>query len=462
MNDLAVFRENIIGLDQTFESPFGLQKIVYADWTASGRAYQPIEEYLQTEILPFVANTHTGSTYTGTKISQAYEEAKTIIKRHVNAGKGDVLLFGGSGMTSAVNKLQRLLGLRVPEQLKPFLNFPEELRPVVFVTSMEHHSNQTSWLETVAIVEIIGQKNGNVDLEHFEQLVHQYRDRSKIAAVTACSNVTGIETPYRKIAKLIHQHQGLCFVDFACSAPYVDMDMRELDAIYFSPHKFLGGPGTPGVLLFNKKLYSNQVPDHPGGGTVNYSNPWGKHNYIADIEQREDGGTPPYLQAIKAAKCIQLKEKIGTARIHQRERELLEQLLSGLEKIENVKILEDQMLRRLCIVSFMIPGAHDNLVVRLLNDRFGIQARGGCSCAGTYGHYLLDVNEARSRRILTDILAGNLAAKPGWVRLSLHPTTSDAEVGLIIDSVHQVALHHQTWATDYLYDPLTNEYNYGK
>ena len=276
------FRKNIIGHRQIFESPFGKKEIIYADWTASGRAYEPIEECIQKEIMPFLGNTHTETTITGTLMSKAYEEAKGIVKKHVNANNDDVLIFCGTGMTGAVNKLQRILGLRIPERMMDYVKndndvqLDEALRPIVFVTEMEHHSNQLSWLETIATVEIIKSgDNGNVDVEYFRSLLEQSKHRkNKIAAVTGCSNVTGIQTPYHEIAKLIHEYGGLCFVDFACSAPYINMNMHpgeedtHLDAIYFSPHKFLGGPGTPGVLIFNKKIYTNTVPDQPGGGVL--------------------------------------------------------------------------------------------------------------------------------------------------------------------------------------------------
>ena len=344
------FRKNIIGHRQIFESPFGKKEIIYADWTASGRAYQPIEECIQKEIMPFLGNTHTETTITGTLMSKAYEEAKGIVKKHVNANNDDVLIFCGTGMTGAVNKLQRILGLRIPERMMDYVKndndvqLDEALRPIVFVTEMEHHSNQLSWLETIATVEIIKSgDNGNVDVEYFRSLLEQSKHRkNKIAAVTGCSNVTGIQTPYHEIAKLIHEYGGLCFVDFACSAPYIDMNMHpgeentDLDAIYFSPHKFLGGPGTPGVLIFNKKIYTNRVPDHPGGGAVVYSNPWKVHEYVTNIEQREDGGTPPFLQGIKAAMCVRLKEKMGVENILKREEEILRLIFDKFSKMKNV------------------------------------------------------------------------------------------------------------------------------
>ncbi len=465
----AVYRNNIVGLQQFFESPFGRKRILYADWTASGRAYGPIESCIRQEILPFVGNTHTTSTVTGTYMSEAYESAKRIVKGHVNANEEDVLIFCGSGMTSAVNKLQRILGLRAPERITDYahLSLRDELcRPVVFVTHMEHHSNHLSWLETVATVEIIAcDENGNVDIQHLAALLEHFKHRPhKIAAITACSNVTGIQTPYHQVAKLMHTYGGLCFVDFACAAPYCDINMHpaeygaHLDAIYFSMHKFLGGPGTPGVLIFNKKLYRNTAPDHPGGGTVVYSNPWKGHEYIPDIEQREDGGTPPFLQGIKAAMCIRLKEAMGVANIREREEELLQIIFSRLSGIPQVQILAPEVTSRLGVISFLVAGAHYNLVVRLLNDRFGIQLRGGCSCAGTYGHMLLQVDKPRSYAILDAIRSGDLSGKPGWVRLSIHPTMTNAEIEFIMDAIETTVYNIQEWEKDYYYDRRSNEF----
>ena len=469
-NYFSKFRRNVIGKGQTFESPFGIKKIIYADWTASGRAYRPIEECLQNEIMPFVANTHTEATITGSLMSKAYEKAKIIVKHHVNADQDDVLIFCGSGMTGAVNKLQRILALKEPAApLKPIGTAVENaLKPIVFVTHMEHHSNHISWLETSADVEIIAaDKNGNVSLASLTALLEKFKHRkTKIAAITACSNVTGIETPYHAIAKMMHQCGGACFVDFACSAPYVNMDMHpaetgtHLDAIYFSPHKFLGGPGTPGVLIFTKKLYKNRVPDQPGGGTVVYSNPWKVHEYTANIEQREDGGTPPFLQGIKAAMCIRLKEEMGIENIRRREEEQLELIFHRFSQISNVEVLEGDIKNRLGVISFIVKGAHHNLIAKILNDRFGVQTRAGCSCAGTYGHALLKVDERRSYQILNAIRAGNLLGKPGWVRLSIHPIMTDAEIDFIMDAIELTASHFAEWSTDYTYNPVANEFSF--
>ena len=462
------FRKHIIGVDQTFESPYGTQNLIYTDWTASGRLYRPIEETLINNFGPFVANTHTETSTSGAAMTLAYHEARNIIKRHVNASEDDVLITEGSGMTGVVNKFQRILGLKVNESLKPYTNVPEEMKPIVFVSHMEHHSNQTSWLETIADVEVIPcDEIGLICLKSFRKLLDKYDDRKlKIASITAGSNVTGIKTDYHEIAKMIHASNGLCFVDFACSAPYVDIDMHPkekdayLDAIFFSPHKFLGGPGTSGVLIFNKKLYKNLVPDNPGGGTVSYTNPWGDHDYFDDVETREDGGTPAFMQTIKIALCVQLKENMGTDKIHDREEEINAKLFDCLESIKNLTVLAPNHKHRLGIFSFYVTNVHFNLIVKLLNDRFGIQTRGGCSCAGTYGHFLLNVDQQTSKAIEKQIIEGCSVEKPGWVRLSIHPTITDAEVDFICDSLKAVCTNVEDWKNDYEYDAAQNDYKH--
>jgi len=460
------FRQHIVGVGQDFESPFGTKRIIYTDWTASGRLYRPIEEKILNEFGPFVANTHTETTVSGTAMTLAYHEARDIIKRHVHAGSDDVLITYGTGMTGVVNKFQRILGLRLPEHLKATV--PPTERPVVFISHMEHHSNQTSWLETTADVVVVPScPEGLLCLDTFEAEVRKYKNRSlKIASVTACSNVTGIRTPYHEVAKLMHRHGGLCFVDFACSGPYDTIDMHPddpemaLDAIFFSPHKFLGGPGSTGILVFNRKLYHNLVPDNPGGGTVSWTNPWGEHKYISDIEVREDGGTPGFLQVIRAALAIRLKEEMGVDKIHEREEELISFVFSELETIPNLNLLAGKQKDRLGIFSFYIDGLHFNLAVKLLNDRFGIQARGGCSCAGTYGHYLLNVDQETSHSLTCMIDSGDLHEKPGWVRMSIHPTTTNEEIRFVCDAIRQLAAHHREWSDDYVYDKKSNEFRH--
>ena len=404
------YRNQIIGINQTIETPFGEKRIIYADWTASGRNYKPIEDKILNSVLPLVANTHTETTTTGKAMTHAYLEAKQIIKQHVNANENDVLIFAGTGMTGAISKLQRILGMKYPENPNLFMKGCEFLDkddpnvPVIFITHMEHHSNHTSWLETVAKVEMIGYTSeGKVDLADLEQKLENNAHKTlKIASIIACSNVTGVKVDYTRIAKLMHERNGYCFVDFACSGPYVDIDMHpandleRLDAIFLSPHKFLGGPGTSGVLVFNKSLYHNHIPDEPGGGTVTYTNPWGGRYYFDDIETREDGGTPGFLQGIKTAMVVRLKEEMGVDKILAREHEINTKLFEAFSEIPEIQILEGNRKDRLGVFSFTVNHIHYNLMVRLLNDLFGVQTRGGCACAGTYGHLLLNVSEQSS------------------------------------------------------------------
>lgn len=473
------FRKNIVGIDASIFTPYGEKKLVYADWIASGRLYKPIETRISDDIGPMVGNTHSESTATGRAMTEAYHLAQKIVKNHVNADSNDVLIFTGTGMTSAVAKLQRILGLKVPEQAINYCVFthgeynacrdiPNENRPVVFLTHAEHHSNHTSWFETLAEVVVLEPSSDlKVDPEVLRRQIIRYKDRPLlIGSFTACSNVTGYIPPYYSLARIMHEFNGYCFVDFAASAPYVDIDMHpadpmeRLDAVFFSPHKFLGGPGSAGVLIFNRQLYKNETPDTPGGGTVKWTNRWGGYSYISDIEVKEDGGTPGFLQGIKAALAVKLKERMGTERIHIREKELTEIAFRELTGVKGLHILADNINERLGVFSFYIDNIHHNLFTRLLNDRFGIQVRGGCSCAGTYGHFLLRVDFSLSKEITDRIEAGDLSMKPGWIRLSLHPTMTDEELMFISRSIKEVAENGQEWAADYVYDRHTNEYNH--
>ncbi len=458
----TTFRHGIIGQNQLISTAQQKAvKLIYADWTASGRMYLPIERRLLQEMHPYIANTHTETNYTGSKMTIAYKAAKKIIKAHVGADENDILIASGAGMTAVVNKLQRILGLKIHEKYEDQLKFSDQSKPVVFISHMEHHSNQTSWNETIADVVVVPPDDrGLVSVENFRQAIENYKDRqTKIAAITACSNVTGIVTPYMDIAALIHEYDGTCFVDFACSAPYVNIDMhvdnassRYLDAVYFSPHKFLGGPGSSGILVFNKNLYKIKVPDHPGGGTVDWTNPWGEQKYCDDIEAREDGGTPAFIQTIKAAMCIKLKEEMGVDNMLMREKEQLGILWQTLGAVPNLHILGADHRDRLGIISFYIEDLNYNLGVKILNDRFGIQTRGGCSCAGTYGHFLLNVSKPQSKQITNNIDRGDQSTKPGWIRLSIHPTQSTKEIQFIGEAIKSLAKNHEEWAKEYEID----------
>lgn len=462
----AQFRNNIIGNNQTFSTPYGEKTMIYADWIASGRLYQPIEKIIQEKIGPFVANTHTETSESGTLMTKAYHEARKIIKVHVNANENDVLITTGFGMTGAINKLQRILGFKGCSKMQGKPCVIEQEKPLVLITHMEHHSNQTSWYETIADVLIVEQgKDGLPSAENLRQTLEYNKHRKLvIGSFSACSNVTGIETDYHSLAKIMHEYGGLCFIDFAANAPYSDIDMhpvnpmKALDAIFFSPHKFLGGPGSSGVLIFNKNLYNNQAPDHPGGGTVDWTNAWGEYKYIDNVEAREDGGTPGFLQAMRTALAIRLKEKMGTKNIHKREAEIVEKFFEGLKDVKGLHILEGHIHQRIGAISLFFFKIHYNLVVKLLNDRFGIQVRGGCSCAGTYGHILFGIDKDESHRITAKIDSGDLSEKPGFVRVSIHPTMTNKEVDLLIDALKQIDLNYKEWSNDYIYDKKKNEF----
>ena len=458
------FRKNIVGIDQEFESPYGIKKIVYGDWIASGRLYKPVEDKITHLFGPYVGNTHSETSETGLLMTYAYRRSHEIIKKHVNAGPDDVIITAGFGMTAVINKFQRILGLKYCGHVLHQECLEKRNKPVVFITHMEHHSNHTSWYETNADVIIIEPGEGlTVDPGNLRIALEKFRDRQfKIGSFTACSNVTGVRTPYKMLARIMHEYGGVCFIDFAASAPYDEIDMHpadpmeKLDAVMFSPHKFLGGPGSPGVLIFDASMYKNEVPDNPGGGTVDWTNPWGSYKYVDDIEAREDGGTPGFLQSVRAALAIELKEQMGIREIHRREDELLEIVFNGLDKIPGLKIMADNVRDRMGIIFFYIEGIHYNLVVQLLNDLYGIQTRGGCVCAGTYGHFLLEVTYEKSLEITDMISHGDLSEKPGWIRWSLHPTTTNEEVKLMITALEDIVKNIGTYQKDYIYDNRKN------
>ena len=468
-DDFESVRKEIVGHDQCITTPYGTFPLIYLDWTASGRLYKPIEDKIQNIFGPYIANTHTETNTTGTVMTKAYHQAKRIIKEHVGASQDDVVIFSGTGMTGAINKFQRILGLKIPHSLLGHFDFKNQEKPLVLISHMEHHSNHTSWLETLADVVIIPPgADGLFSIAQFKQTLKEHAHRTlKYVSITSCSNVTGIRIPYHEVASIIHKEGGYCFVDFACSGPYVDIDMHPtsdplayLDAIFLSPHKFLGGPGTSGVLIFNRALYNNAIPDQPGGGTVKYTSPWDPHVYIDDIEEREDGGTPGFIQAIRTALAVKLKEKMQPQKMLQKEHAMIAYLFNELGSVEGLHILAPEHRDRLGVFSFYIESMHYNLVVKLLNDRFGIQTRGGCSCAGTYGHYLLHIDRPFSLSIKSEIEKGNIFMRPGWVRLSIHPTTTWDELKTAVKAIKELVIHRDLWSRDYEYNPNNNSYDH--
>lgn len=468
MKSFESFRKNTVGSDAVLRTPYGEFPLLYADWIASGRLYAPIEKRISNDIGPWIGNTHTETSATGTLTTHAYYEAREIIKKHVNANSNDALLTTGFGMTGAINKLQRMLGLKYCGKLRNNSNcLGTAERPVVFISHMEHHSNHTSWYETAADVVVVPPgKNLLVDLNHLEDELKKYKGRVLIGSFSAGSNVTGIQNPIHEMSEIMHRHGGICFADYAATAPYVPINMhpaseaQQLDGIIFSPHKFLGGPGASGVLIFNKNMYHNSAPDNPGGGTVEWTNPWGEYRYIDDIEAREDGGTPGFIQAMRTALSIRLKEQMNTCDIRDAEEALLKRTFQLFDQIDGIHILASEQRNRIGVVSFYHKEIHYNLIVKLLNDRFGIQVRGGCACAGTYGHYLLDVSYEKSRHITELINQGDLSLKPGWVRLSLHPTMTTENIDYIGNALKEIVHNHNSWINDYNYDSHKNEFTH--
>ncbi|SMD32035.1 Selenocysteine lyase/Cysteine desulfurase [Reichenbachiella faecimaris] len=459
-------RKNVVGCSQSFDTPFGSFEMLYADWVASGRLYAPIEDAISNKFGPWVANTHSYSNKTGSLMTTAYNQAKQIIRNHVNASEEDMLVLTGSGMTGGVLRLQQILGLCVQQNMPQLADAD---RPIVFITHMEHHSHHVSWMETVADVVIVPPgKDLKIDLALLQTEIDKYADRKlKIGAFTAGSNVTGVITPIHEMAEVMHKNGGYCFVDYAATAPYVSLDMhpenelQQLDAIYFSPHKFLGGPGACGVMLFDKNIY-NGKSCVPGGGNVTWTNPWGEYGFTSNDEAKEDGGTPGFLQAIRAALAIRLKEKMGTAEIEKREEELVAKAFKRMNNIEGVRIVGEQESKRIGVVSFNIDDIHYNAVVRIMNDRFGIQIRGGWACASTYCHYLFELDQSQSKRLTDGIDNQNLTGKPGWARMSLHPTMTDGQLDRALDAIEYIAKNKQELKEDYVYDIKTNDFTLQK
>ena len=345
-------------------------------------------------------------------------------------------------------------------------HIPEKERPVVFVGPFEHHSNELPGANPLAtVVTIPEDADGHIDVDALRAALAQYAQRPlKIGSFSAASNVTGIMTDTGAISTVLHEHGALAFWDYAAAGPYVDIDMNppdELayaDAVFLSPHKFIGGPGTPGLLVVRPRS-STTASRRWWAAELWYVNPQ-DHLYLSDIEHREEAGTPAIVESIRAGLVFHLKQSVGVDVIRAHEEDFLRRAIASWSEHPNIEILGNLHAHRLSIVSFVIrrPGGrylHHNLVVAILNDLFGIQSRGGCSCAGPYGHRLLGIDVELSNEFQTEIARDAKASNPGGCGSTSTTSSPEAVFSYIVEAVELIADHGYRLIEDYHFEQDT-------
>ena len=459
---IASLRAGLIGEGVQIDTPFGRKSLTYADYTASGRALVQVENFITQHVLPYYANSHTSSSFCGEYTSRLREDARKTIARYTNAGTDCSVIYSGSGATSAINRLVALCGVA---------NFPKSAQATVFIGPYEHHSNILPWRESGArVIEIGESREGGPDLDELEAKLIAYKDSPLlIGSFSAASNVSGILTDTDAVTTLLKNHGALAFWDYAGGAPYLPIDINpengaQKDAIILSPHKFPGGPGASGLLIVRNTAINATRPTWPGGGSVSYVSPWA-HDYLDDVIEREEAGTPNLIGDIRAALVFIVKAAIGDDFIAKRDRLLRERAMAIWKNNPNLHLLGTDRPNRLPIFSFAIRDSgggyiHHQLFTRLLSDVSGIQARGGCVCAGPYGHILLGVARQRSEEIRQAILEGHEVDKPGWVRLNFSYLMDDKTADYIIKNVDALARNAGKYVDLYSVDTATANFSY--
>jgi selenocysteine lyase/cysteine desulfurase len=470
-------KKELIGEYTTFNTPYGERIMTYGDYTASGRSLHFIEEYMN-QLQKLYANSHTEDSITGLTMTELLHKAEKKIKDMFNA-KDHYIIPTNSGATGAIVKLSEILGIYMEPALRSKIedyiaqsneinNLNEMFknnRPVVFVGPYEHHSNELIWKESIAEVVVIDlSEDGKIDIEDLKNKIAnpEYADRVKFGSFSASSNITGIKSDIYEIAKVMHANGGYVAFDFAASGPYVEIDMyrddeSHFDAVYLSPHKFIGGPGSSGILLISKKLYNHDLPPTvAGGGTVDYVSSFG-YEFTADVETREKAGTPGILQVIRAALAVEIKEELGIKNIEEIEHKYMKRVFDRLNKNDKVDILgSHDPAARVSIMSFNIRHGEGYLnprfIARVFNDLFGLQSRAGCSCAGPYGHRLLNIDRTTSEKYRVVVKNGTISLKPGWLRVNFHFTMTEAEVDFIMDAIEFIAESGYLFLDEYKID----------
>ena len=418
---IDTLRQQVIGQDTTLQTPFGERPLIYCDHTASGRSLHSIEELITREVLPHYANTHSEASHTGRHTGRLREWARQSIKEVINAGPEDALIFCGHGATGAVNTLVHLLNFNAAPQADNASNPNEAEKPLVLIGPYEHHSNELPWREAqVDVVRIPLDEDGNINQQDLIRTLEENATRPLIVgSFSAASNVTGIKTDVPGITQILKRHGAIAVWDYAAGAPYLPIDMNRpdaaIDAVFFSPHKFIGGPGSSGVLAVKRSVIRSTAPGQVGGGTVRYVTPdW--HDWHPDPEHREEGGTPGIIESIRGAMAVSIPGKLGYQRLAEIEHKHVLAAREVLLNTRGLELLGSPNSDRLPIFSVRFRSAegelHYGFVVRLLNDLFGIQARGGCSCAGPYGHSLLQLTPEYSSSLADAVADGYGCLRP--------------------------------------------------